>query len=58
MRTLIVTIADHRKDYARSSLREDDVDPDPIRQFERWFDEAAKSAVPDPNAMTLATCSG
>ena len=50
-----MTISDHRKDYTRFSLREEDVDPDPIRQFERWFDEAVKSAVPEPNAMTLAT---
>ncbi len=46
MRTLIVTIPDHRKDYARFSLREEDVDPDPIRQFERWFDERRR--MPDP----------
>jgi pyridoxamine 5'-phosphate oxidase len=58
MRTLIVTIHYHRKDYARFSLHEEDADPDPTRQFERWFDEAAKNAVPDYNAMTLATCTG
>ena len=56
MRTLIVTISDARKDYARSSLHEENLDPDPIRQFALWFDEATKSAVPEPNAMTLATC--
>jgi pyridoxamine 5'-phosphate oxidase len=56
MRTLIVTISHDRKDYARSSLHEENLDPDPIRQFALWFDEATKSAVPEPNAMTLATC--
>jgi pyridoxamine 5'-phosphate oxidase len=56
IRTLIVTISDARKDYARSSLHEENLDPDPIRQFALWFDEATKSAVPEPNAMTLATC--
>ena len=45
-----------RKDYARFSLREENVDPDPIRQFTRWFDEATTSAVAEPDAMTLATC--
>jgi pyridoxamine 5'-phosphate oxidase len=55
-RTLIVTISDARKDYARSSLHEENLDPDPIRQFALWFDEATKCAVPEPNAMTLATC--
>jgi pyridoxamine 5'-phosphate oxidase len=56
MRTLIVTISHDRKDYARSSLHEENLDPDPIRQFALWFDEATKCAVPEPNAMTLATC--
>lgn len=31
------------------------VDGDPIRQFEKWFGEALKSEVIEPNAMNLAT---
>lgn len=31
-----------------------DLDPDPLRQFGRWFEEAG-AAVPVPEAMTLAT---
>jgi pyridoxamine 5'-phosphate oxidase len=50
-----VTISERRKDYTLFNLREDDVDPDPIRQFESWFDEATKSGNAEPNAMTLAT---
>jgi len=46
-----------RKDYALSSLVEQDVDPDPVRQFERWFADALSAQVPEPNAMTLATAS-
>src|SRR6476619_381265 len=46
-----------RRDYALSSLTAQDVDPDPIRQFERWFADAASARVPEPNAMTLATAS-
>jgi pyridoxamine 5'-phosphate oxidase len=57
MRVLIVTIADHRKDYTRFTLREKDVDPDPIRQFGQWFEEATSAGIPEPHAMTLATCS-
>jgi pyridoxamine 5'-phosphate oxidase len=56
VRISIVTIPDQRKDYARFSLSEQDVAIDPIRQFERWFDEAVEIAVSEPNAMTLATC--
>lgn len=40
---------------ALGALRERDVDADPIRQFERWFEQAVKAKVPEPNAMTLAT---
>jgi pyridoxamine 5'-phosphate oxidase len=44
-----------RKDYSQAGLSEADVDPDPIRQFRRWFDQALTAGVPEPNAMTLAT---
>jgi pyridoxamine 5'-phosphate oxidase len=53
---LIVTNPDHRKDYSRFSLRKEDVDPDPIRQFACWFAEASAEGIPEPHAMTLATC--
>jgi pyridoxamine 5'-phosphate oxidase len=32
-----------------------DLDPDPIRQFQRWFEETIAQDIPEPNAMTLAT---
>ena len=35
-------------------MDEGDLDPDPLRQFERWF-EAAGDAVPVPEAVALAT---
>ena len=35
-------------------LRDGDVDPDPLVQFGRWFDEAA-SVVANPEAMAVAT---
>ena len=38
-----------------SELREADVDPDPRRQFQRWFDEARAAGVPAPEATALAT---
>ena len=34
-------LAGLRRDYALAALDERDVDPDPIRQFERWFADAA-----------------
>ena len=50
-----MSIADLRKEYARESLTERDVDPDPIRQFMRWFDQARAAELLEPNAMALAT---
>jgi pyridoxamine 5'-phosphate oxidase len=44
-----------RKEYTRASLRESEIDPDPIRQFRAWFEEAVSAGLPEPYAMTLAT---
>ena len=48
-------LAELRREYARATLDESTVDPDPIRQFGRWFDEAVRAELPEANAMTLAT---
>ncbi|HEV2609172.1 MAG TPA: pyridoxamine 5'-phosphate oxidase [Noviherbaspirillum sp.] len=50
-----MSIADLRKDYSHASLSEADVDPDPIVQFKRWFDEAVSAQIPEPNAMGVST---
>lgn len=44
-----------RKDYSAHTLEMEDVKPDPVNQFQRWFDEALNAEVPEPNAMTLST---
>ena len=46
---------DLRREYSSDALEERDVDPDPIMQFQRWFDDALRANVVEPNAMTLAT---
>ncbi len=51
------TIADLRKDYTQSGLVETDVDPNPFKQFQKWFDQTLAAQLPEPNAMTLATVS-
>jgi pyridoxamine 5'-phosphate oxidase len=48
-------IADLRQEYMRAGLSEAQADPDPLRQFERWFGDALQAKLPLPNAMTLAT---
>src|SRR5579863_10372105 len=50
-----MNLADLRRDYALESLTERDVDADPIRQFEKWFEQALRAGMIEPNAMTLAT---
>jgi pyridoxamine 5'-phosphate oxidase len=46
-----------RKDYSKAALDAESVHTDPLIQFERWFDEALKANVLEPNAMNLATIS-
>jgi pyridoxamine 5'-phosphate oxidase len=48
-------LAAMRQDYAAGRLTEADLPGDPIAQFERWFDDARRARVIEPNAMTLAT---
>lgn len=36
-------------------LSEEDADPDPLRQFERWFEEASRAGTSQPEAAALAT---
>lgn len=48
-------VADLRKDYGQASLDESEVADDPIRQFTRWFEEALKAEVNEPNAMGVST---
>ena len=48
-------LAQRRVDYQRAALSERDAASDPYQQFARWFDEALAAAVPEGNAMTLAT---
>lgn len=48
-------IADLRKSYERAELSEDASEAQPLRQFEKWLNEAITGEVPEPNAMTLAT---
>jgi pyridoxamine 5'-phosphate oxidase len=50
-------IADIRREYSLQSLTENNIDPNPIIQFKKWWDETLNSEIIEPNAMTLATAS-
>lgn len=42
-------------EYSRGALNQQDLKPNPFDQFAVWFDEACRSGMPEPNAMSLAT---
>lgn len=48
-------IANIRKDYSKATLDVASVKEDPLLQFEKWFADALKAEVLEPNAMHLAT---
>ncbi|MBI2318060.1 MAG: pyridoxamine 5'-phosphate oxidase [Betaproteobacteria bacterium] len=50
-----MNIAEMRQEYMRAGFDEAQAARDPLRQFERWFQDAVASGLPLPNAMTLAT---
>jgi len=53
--TVDKSIAELRRDYTFGALSKASVDPDPIKQFQRWLQEAITAQLPEPNAMTVAT---
>ena len=50
-----MTLADLRQNYEQNVLLESQVDSDPIKQFERWFNDAVAGGIREPNAMVLST---
>jgi len=50
-------IADIRKNYSKKKLSEIKANPDPMKQFAKWWKQAIKSNLEEANAMTLATAS-
>jgi pyridoxamine 5'-phosphate oxidase len=45
-----------REEYRSGKLHETEMGADPIEQFQLWLQAAIDAGVPEPNAMTLATC--
>jgi pyridoxamine 5'-phosphate oxidase len=50
-----MAIANLRREYHLAGLRRADLDPDPIVQFQKWFDRATGAESAEANAATLAT---
>jgi pyridoxamine 5'-phosphate oxidase len=51
-----MTLAELRSEYTQAGLREADCLADPFLQFQLWFDQVLAAKLPEPNAVTLATC--
>jgi pyridoxamine 5'-phosphate oxidase len=50
-----MNLADLRTDYRRGKLEREDLDLDPIGQFNVWMKEACDFGIIEPTAMSLAT---
>jgi len=50
-----MSLRDRRVQYETAGLDRDDLHPDPMTQWQRWYDEAESAGVTEPNAMTLST---
>jgi len=48
-------ICDLRSEYSGELFRREDLDPDPVKQFAHWFQQAREVAQPEVNACALAT---
>jgi pyridoxamine 5'-phosphate oxidase len=44
-----------RTEYTKGGLEREDLDENPIEQFNRWMQQTVDAQLPDPNAMTIAT---
>jgi len=50
-----MSLRDRRVQYETAGLERNDLDNNPLVQWQRWYDQAAEAAVAEPNAMTLST---
>lgn len=48
-------LSDFRREYTGRGLHREDLNEDPILQFETWFRQATELELHEPNAMSLAT---
>ncbi len=48
-------LANMREEYTKGTLHKSDLHPDPLAQFQLWFDQIRDMEVADANAFTLST---
>lgn len=49
-------LTDARLSYEKNSLTQDDLPNEPFSLFKSWFNDAVAANLPEPYAMSLATC--
>lgn len=50
-----MNLTELRREYTRGGLRRADLEPNPLVQFQKWFEQALTAQLLEPSAMTLAT---
>jgi len=50
-----VDLSQFRREYLKGGLSRANLQSDPMQQFTEWFEQAQKTEITDPTAMTLAT---
>lgn len=48
-------LSDLRKEYATHGLSREELLDNPLKQFQRWFEQAKAADITEPNAMVLST---
>jgi pyridoxamine 5'-phosphate oxidase len=51
----VTDVSDVRREYTLGELDLEQLNDDPIAQFEQWLEQAAEAKLSDPTAMTVAT---
>lgn len=55
---MAIDLTQDRPEFLQGGLSHDELNTDPIQQFELWFKQATESNIIEPSAMSLATSDG
>ncbi|PHS24845.1 MAG: pyridoxamine 5'-phosphate oxidase [Methylophaga sp.] len=55
---MAIDLTQSRPKFLQAGLSRDELDADPIKQFELWFKQAIEVGIIEPSAMSLATSDG
>ncbi len=52
---MAIALTQNRQKFLQTGLSRNELDNDPVKQFELWFKQATEAGVIEPSAMSLAT---